>query len=203
MYIDLFLAPCTLLLYYSSIVAKNVKVEIDSDDLVKIINSLLKTDTFRRIAEEIDLKSKHKISGAYYNPYHPEDGYLNESLDLKNNINLTTQTLLKSQSPSIILESTEINKIISDTDLEQENDNFILSQAKREEERITASLKNFGEINNDIKGINESKIIDMEVKNMARKRTDKNRSDRRYKVFQKRFELAKNSNTEEENKTLT
>ncbi|RVE53583.1 hypothetical protein evm_001724 [Chilo suppressalis] len=97
------------LLFINITNAKEIKIKIDSNDLLKIVGGFINSDNFINFADQIVQRTAMKY-GTYNNPYHPEDNIV-ENFDEK---------------------KTAVNR-----NLDEENDNFISGAEDKIEDRLT------------------------------------------------------------------
>ncbi|CAG9787203.1 unnamed protein product [Diatraea saccharalis] len=111
-------------MFYSSTIAcificlniinsKEIKIKIDSNDLLKIVSGLINSDNFKKLADQIVQRTAMKY-GSYNNPYHPEDNIV-DNLDEKPNYDINTK-------------------------LDEENDKYVEGGEEKAEDQLTEEL---------------------------------------------------------------
>jgi hypothetical protein len=89
--------------------AKEIKIQIDSNDLFKLVGGIVNSDNFRKFAEQIVKRTAMKY-GTYNNPYHPEDN---------------------------IVENFDTENAAIEAHLEEENNNFISGGEDRSDDQLS------------------------------------------------------------------
>lgn len=175
---DLYYSTCSLLLICRYIDANKIKLQIETDDLMKLMDGIMKTDLIKNFVAQIIPRSESK-TGIYNNPYHPEDDFANHE---------STQEKNKQDESGNFKPYSERNSTY-ESKIEMENDNFILGQDEKYEENIT-SLNNFSVENDNMKT-----EIDL-PKEISRKHSSREMLDdtHNFKRMQKRFILKKSQN---------
>lgn len=155
---------CLLVLIFQNTEANKIKLQIETDDLMKLLNVIMKTEMFKGLAAEIIQRSATKKNGAYNNPYHPEDDTITN-----NNSEDKEDQKFKNLYPF-----NKETKIV-ESKLEKENDNYVLAQDNKSAEKQSSYSKEKTLVNESRKHNGKEKVEDMH----------------NFKRMQKRFELKK------------
>lgn len=108
--------------------AKDIKIQIDPDDILKIINGMMSAETVKKFATQLAQRELEHGTG-YKNPYHPEDDLVNTFNDAVDKEKSILGNKLRQQS------STTTEKEIDPLDLE--NDKFIDENEVLSEDLLT------------------------------------------------------------------
>lgn len=148
---------------------KDIKIQIDSDDVMKIVEGIMKSRTFRDVAAEMVERSNLK-RGIYNNPYHPEDDK-SDSVE----IGIKRKQVKNSEENGAKVKLNKLKQ--SDDKIEKDNENYILDGVHISEdeletididtEKITLSTTSTTPISTNNKN---SKINDLQnFKNMQKR----------------------------------
>lgn len=159
--------------------AKNIKLEIDSGDLINIISSLFDSDTIQRFASQI-MRRSINTGPIMFNPYHPEDSLVTETkIETKKSDNKDGGD--DSIDHSKEGDSKESRKQ-SGGSLEIDNENFIKGGAKSQEQVLVA----------DSASPDEVKLVPADYvsnKNKNSSLSQKPDDMQNFRKMQRRFEL--------------
>lgn len=165
---------CSLLFVFQNINANSIKLQIETDDLIKVLNGIMKTVMFQNFAAQLNRRSQSNTI-KYNNPYHPED-----DTDIVDN----TQEIYerdKQKSRNLKLDDTQI--FLSESQIDTENKNYILSEYKTDEDMLLRS--------NNIPRTNQL-ITDADIeKELQNNGAEKHDDMHNFNHMQKRFLLKK------------
>ncbi|KAG6441266.1 hypothetical protein O3G_MSEX001732 [Manduca sexta] len=106
--------------------AKNIKINIDSDDLLNLIKIVMSSDMFKNVAAK--MVQKRAVQTMYNNPYHPEDDVVEIHMKTEN----------EHLKPDAKRDNTLKNSpVVLEAYLEKENDNFIALKEDKSEDVLT------------------------------------------------------------------
>lgn len=155
--------------------AKKIKLEIETDDLIKLMDGIMKTEMFKNVANQIIQRSVKRNYGLY-NPYHPEDKAISNE-DFKKTEKETSRKN-EQKSRNIYFDNND-NSLI-ESKIEKENSNYMKTQDDKSAE------KQFFYSNSDSK---DNNIINETSRKHIRK--EKYSDMHNFKKLQKRFKLMK------------
>ncbi|PZC86136.1 hypothetical protein B5X24_HaOG213094 [Helicoverpa armigera] len=109
-----------------------MKIEIDTDDIMKLFEGVLSSNTVKNFAQQLIERDVARRSG-YKNPYHPED-------DLVNTFDTVDYTDLGKRKASNDLRTEKKERTISTTQadsLEKQNDDYFLNNEVLSDDMLT------------------------------------------------------------------
>lgn len=87
--------------------AKTIKLQIDSDDLLKILDGFMNSATVKKFTDQMMQRTAFKF-GTYSNPYHPEDTVNN--VDVENARNAAIEAKLEKANANFLSDSGELSE---------------------------------------------------------------------------------------------
>uniref|UniRef100_A0A2A4JMU8 Uncharacterized protein n=1 Tax=Heliothis virescens TaxID=7102 RepID=A0A2A4JMU8_HELVI len=152
---------------------KKIKIVIDTDDILKIFQGALNSDTIKKFAHQLIERDVAKRSG-YKNPFHPED-------DLVNTFDTALYKPKKVNKISKEIKDESVASIDGATiDIDKENDDFFLNNEVVSDDMLTEN-----EIPVNYKA-NKSRNTSKKRKVITRKAVDK--------IISKRVSIRKDGN---------
>lgn len=106
-------------MYMINVNGSSINIQIEADDIVKLISGFMSSDTFKKLTHDAIQRSVTHTD-KYMNPYHPEDGVevkYDGKIDSENLKNVKEQTQLKQDENN--------NNSQLELSLEKENDIFL------------------------------------------------------------------------------
>ncbi|XP_063827046.1 uncharacterized protein LOC135076524 [Ostrinia nubilalis] len=102
--------------FVTTLNASEIKIQIDTNDLLKLLSGFMSSELIRKFANQMVQRTAIKY-GSYNNPYHPEDNIVNN------------------------MEAENAANALIDANLEKDNDNFLSGDEEKNEDQFSETEK--------------------------------------------------------------